>query len=485
MTQTDIKPHIFIIFGATGDLIRRKLVPSLYKLSARGLLKEMCLVLGVARKPDMDDLSFRSHISNALSDIGLKDESAAKWCDDCVYYQSIGQGNAGDYRALSARVAELENKHHLTGNRVFYLAMPPSAFPSTIVGLGEAGLNHSAGWTRLVIEKPFGTDLISAIGLNNLLHRYFNEPQVYRIDHYLGKETVQNLLAFRFSNTIFESLWNRDRIEQVEITVAEELGIEKRAGYYEHAGALRDMVQNHLTQLLTLTAMEAPAAFDADSIRQEKVKVLQSVVPIRPDDVVFGQYYRGEINGREVPGYREEDGVSPESATETFAAMRIEIANWRWQGVPFYIRSGKRMPKRVSTIVITFRCPPVSMFQPLDSCPICSNKLVITLQPDEGFDLYFEAKSPGEKFTLKPQRLHFRYADVYGPLPDAYETLLLDIFKGDQTLFIRADEVESAWRLYTPLLETRLPIYPYAAGTWGPAQANNLFKGMGKIWTTQ
>lgn len=275
-----------------------------------------------------------------------------------------------------------------------------------------------------------------------------------------------------------------DRVEQVEITVAEELGIEKRAGYYEHAGALRDMVQNHLTQLLALIAMEVPAAFDADSIRHEKLKVLRSMAPIQEEDVIFGQYTRGEVSGRETPGYKEEDGVSPESTIETFAAMRLEIANWRWQGVPFYIRTGKRLPKRVSAIVVTFRRPPVYLFQPFHSCNICSNQLVITLQPDEGFDLYFEAKAPGEPFTLNTQRLHFRYAEAYGALPDAYETLLLDIMEGDQTLFISADEVEKAWQHYTPLLEKRPPVYPYAAGTWGPDEISRIFSVKGKTWAS-
>lgn len=483
MPESKIQPHIFIIFGATGDLIKRKLVPSLFSLAAKGLLKQKFLVLGVARTGEMDDRAFRAQISKAIMDSGLIQESATEWCDTCVFYHSIGKGNADDYRRLASRIVRMEREHNVPENRVFYLALPPAAFASTIRGLGESGLNASQGWTRLVVEKPFGRDTASAKELNRIVHSYFDESQVYRIDHYLGKETVQNLLTFRFSNTIFEALWNRDRIEQVEITVAEELGIEKRAGYYEHAGALRDMAQNHLTQLLALIAMEVPAAFDADSIRHEKLKVLRSMAPIQAEDVIFGQYARGEVNGLEAQGYKEEEGVSPESTTETFAAMRLEIANWRWQGVPFYIRTGKRLPKRVSAIVVTFRRPPVYLFQPFDSCNICSNKLVITLQPDEGFDLYFEAKAPGEPFTLNTQRLHFRYAEAYGALPDAYETLLLDIMEGDQTLFISADEVEKAWQHYTPLLEKRPPVYPYAAGAWGPEEVNRLFHGRGKIWT--
>lgn len=483
MSKTEIEPHLFIVFGATSDLMRRKLAPSLLSLAARGLLKEKCLILGVARTSDLDDMSFRSQICEILTGSALKDKLDIEWCNSSVYYQSIGSGNAEDYRRLAGRIAELEKEHTLPGNRIFYLALPPDAFPPIIKGLGEAGLNASHGWTRVVIEKPFGRDLASAQELNRLAHDYFDEPQIYRIDHYLGKETVQNLLAFRFSNTIFESLWNRDRIEQVEITVAEELGIGKRASYYEQAGALRDMVQNHLTQLLTLIAMEAPSAFDADSIRGEKIKVLRSLAPIRHEDAVFGQYTRGRINGSEVRGYKDEASVSPLSATETYAAIRVEIANWRWQGVPFYLRTGKCLAKKASAIVVTFRYPPISIFQPFQSCNICSNRLVITLQPDEGFDLYFEAKSPGEPFTIKTHNLHFRYDEVYGRLPDAYETLLLDIMEGDQTLFIHADETENAWRHYTPLLEKRPMVYPYAAGTWGPEEANRLFDGAAKIWT--
>jgi glucose-6-phosphate 1-dehydrogenase len=484
MSKTEIEPHIFIIFGATSDLMRRKLAPSLLSLAASGLLKEKCLILGVARTPDLDDISFRSQICEIFTGSALKDKLDIEWCNSCVYYQSIGSGNTEDYKRLAARIADLEKEHALPGNRIFYLALPPDAFPPIIKGLGKAGLNTSHGWTRVVIEKPFGRDLTSAQELNQLVHKYFDESQIYRIDHYLGKETVQNLLAFRFSNTIFESLWNRDRVEQVEITVAEELGIGKRASYYEQTGALRDMVQNHITQLLTLIAMEAPPAFDSDAIRGEKIKVLRSLAPIRREDVVFGQYTKGQINGSEVRGYKDEASVSPLSTTETYAAVRVEIANWRWQGVPFYLRTGKCLAKKTSAIVVTFRYPPISIFQSFQSCNICPNRLVITLQPDEGFDLYFEAKSPGEPFTIKTHNLHFRYNEVYGRLPDAYETLLLDIMEGDQTLFIHADETESAWRHYTPLLEKRPMVYPYAAGTWGPAEANHLFKGSVKIWTT-
>jgi glucose-6-phosphate 1-dehydrogenase len=481
LTQQTIQPHLFVILGGKGDLMHRKLLPALYRAYLQGHLPSGCLFMGAARDTVTTDESFRDWALGALDDAGFDiDERARRWVAESLYYQSVRQG----YGPLAERVAALEEAHRLPGNRIFYLAMPPSAFPGAITGLGEAGLNRSRGWTRLVVEKPFGHDLESARDLNRLIHRYFDESQVYRIDHYLGKETVQNLLVFRFANALFEPIWNRDRVERVEITVAESLGVEGRAGYYDQAGALRDMIQNHLTQLLTLTAMEVPGVFEADAIRNEKVKVLQSIRPIRKEDVVLGQYVEGQIGGQPVPGYRQEEGVAPDSQTETFAALRLEIANWRWQGVPFYLRTGKRMARRVSQIVVTFRRPPVSLFHPYHSSTFNANSLVITLQPDEGFDLTFEVKAPGEPFGLETQRLRFRYADVHGPLPDAYETLLLDVMKGDATLFVRSDEVEAAWELFTPLMNDRPEIHPYAAGSWGPAEADRLLGG-NATWATR
>ncbi|MEO7403717.1 MAG: glucose-6-phosphate dehydrogenase, partial [Burkholderiales bacterium] len=360
-------------------------------------------------------------------------------------------------------------------NHVLYLALPPTAFSPTIEGLGRAGLHRSAGWTRLVIEKPFGHDLGSALTLNAHVHKYFDEAQVYRIDHYLGKETVQNLLAFRFGNALFESAWNRDHIKSVQIAVAEELGIEQRADYYEHTGALRDMVQNHLTQLLTLIAMEVPAAFEADSIRFEKVKVLRAVAPIGNHAVVFGQYAAGKLGRKKLSSYRDEPDVAARSKTETFVALRLELGNWRWQGVPFYLVTGKRLARRATEITIKFRSPPVALFRSLDGCATHTNVLVITLQPGEGFNLSFEVKSPGDQFTLQTQHMDFRYADAFGPrLADGYETLLLEIVEGDQTLFVHADEAEASWKLYSPLLRRRLPLQFYAAGSTGPAAAHRL-----------
>jgi glucose-6-phosphate 1-dehydrogenase len=483
-SKNQIAPHLFVILGATGDLTGRKLLPALHHLARQGKLGPRSYVLGAAIDTDLDDKAFRARARKWLLDDG---ETAAnldsEWCDRNLFYQTIGSGGADDYRALAARITAIEKDLQLPGNRIFYLALPPEVFPVAIQGLGEAGLSEGPGWTRLVIEKPFGRDLASAEQLNAVVHRHFDESQVYRIDHYLGKETVRNLLVFRFANSLFEPLWNRDRIESIEITVAETLGVEHRARYYETAGALRDMVQNHLTQLLTLAAMEAPAAFGARAIREEKAKVLRSVRPIRPENVVFGQYAPGAVGGAKVPGYREEPGVARNSPMETFVALRVEIANWRWQGVPFFLRTGKRLPSRVSQIVINFRCPPVSMFRPFEACEIHANALAITIQPDEGFDLRFEIKAPGQEIELQSRSLHFRYSEAFAPLSDAYETLLLDVLLGDATLFVSDDWVEASWGIYTPLLQKRPLVLPYAAGTWGPAESNHLLRDVGRNWS--
>ena len=465
-----VDPQLIVVLGATGDLMKRKLLPVLYKLTRAAA--GGCRILAVSRSREITDQSFREVATESLKKFaGVSADDAAAWASKHLFFQAMGRSTLEDYRALAMRIREVEAEHNLGAGRVFYLALPPAVFPRVIVGLGEAGLNRAPnGWTRLVVEKPFGTDLTSAQSLNDLVHRHFDESQVYRIDHYLGKETVQNLLAFRFGNAIFESLWNRDRVERIEITVAESLGVEGRAGYYDTSGALRDMVQNHLTQLLTLTAMEVPAHFDANSIRHEKEKVLRSLMPLQASDVVYGQYTAGDGDVAS-KAYLEEPGVKADSRTETFVAMRLRIENWRWQGVPFLLRTGKRLARRVSQIVVTFRQAPIALFGDIAAH---SNRLVITLQPDEGFDLHFDAKVPGDGFELKTQRLHFRYEEAFGTLPGAYETLLLDIMTGDQTLFVHADEVESSWRLYTPLLETPAKIHPYSAGTWGPEVAQEL-----------
>ena len=467
---------VFVVFGATGDLMARKLLPALFHLADDGLLPIGYQILGVGRHASIDDAGYRSWAVDALRAAGIDaPQKVEQWCATALHYQASSQASNADYLLIGARIAELETRNN-TQNRVLYLALPPGAFPATIAALGEAGLNACAGWTRLVIEKPFGRDLASAVELNALVHRHFVEGQIYRIDHYLGKEMVQNLLAFRFGNALFESAWNRDHIESVQITVAEALGVEDRAAYYENNGALRDMVQNHLTQLLTLTAMEVPAAFEADSIRFEKVKVLQSVAPLTEDAVVFGQYAAEQVNGERVAGYREEPGVSPRSNTETFVALRVQIENWRWQGVPFYLRTGKAMGRRVSEIAIKFRRPPVALFRAAAGTHALSNVLVIALQPDDGFDLSFTVKSPGTPFALQTQRMRFRYAQAFGEvLGGGYETLLLEVVHGDQTLFVHASETEAAWQLFGPLLQKRQRIHFYPAGSSGPAAADTLW----------
>jgi glucose-6-phosphate 1-dehydrogenase len=464
-----VDPHLFVVLGATSDLMRRKLLPALYHLRTGGAVPGSLIILGASRQAGLTDEGFRALAQEALAAEGPRQDVTGPWCRECLYFQSLGEGTPEDFQALAARIRTLERQQRLPGNRVFYLALPPATFKASIAGLGQAGLNQAPGWTRLVVEKPFGNDPASAVALNGLIHQYFDESQVYRIDHYLGKETVQNLLIFRFANAIFEPLWHRNLVKSVQITVAESLGVEGRAGYYDQAGALRDMVQNHLTQLLTLTAMEVPVAFDAESIRTEKAKVLRAIPPVQPEHVLYGQYAGGTVNRQVVPGYREEPGVSPNSHTETFVALKLHIENWRWQGVPFYLMTGKRLPTRLTQIAVTFRCPPVWVFEPRYTGTCSPNVMVFTVQPDEGFDLHFEVKAPGEPLQLKTKSLRYRYAEGFAPLPEAYETLLLDIMAGDQTLFVRADEVEWAWRLYAPALDPPpAAVLPYAAGTWGP-----------------
>ena len=484
MPAFPVEPHVFVILGVTGDLSRRKLLPALHHMMGGQDARARCRVLGVGRGTEMNDSALRVTARQALLDAGVSESELAGWCEDCLHYQALGEGTAEDYRALGQRIESIEAECGFPGNRVFYFALPPAAFPDTINGLGEAGLNRSKGWTRLVIEKPFGHDLASAQALNALVHGHVDEPQVYRIDHYLGKETVQNLLVFRFANPIFESLWNRDRVQCVQITVAEDLALERRARYYDGIGALRDMVQNHLTQLVSLIAMEVPVSFRAEAIRYEKLKVLHSLTPLQPRRSVLGQYAAGRVAGMEVAGYREEPGVDPESRTDTFAALCLEVGTWRWQGVPFYLRTGKRLPRKLTQVDVVFREPPICLFDAFGECRLHSNVLRITLQPDEGFALSFDVKSPGGGVALRTQTLGFDYQEAFGKLPDAYETLLLDVIRGDQTLFVHADEVETSWRFYAPLLEREAEVVPYPAGTWGPEEAGRLLVARGHRWQT-
>jgi glucose-6-phosphate 1-dehydrogenase len=461
--------------------MQRKLLPALYSVG-QGPEPPFVLV-GAARQP-LDDGGFRALcVASITADGKTPADAATEWIGRNVHYATLGAGTPDDFGRLAGELDRIEKERGLPGNRILYLALPAAAYPPTIEGLGHAGLHQSTGWTRLVIEKPFGRDLDSAQKLNALVHGFFAESQVYRIDHYLGKETVQNLLVFRFANMLFESAWNRDRIDCVEVTVAEDLGVEHRAGYYETAGALRDMVQNHLMQLLTLTAMEVPAAYEADQIRNEKVKVLRSLAPIQPEDAVFGQYAAGTIQNAPVPAYRDEPGVSPASNTETFVALRLHVDNWRWQGVPFFLRTGKRLPDKRTHILVHFRSPPVWFFPATASGEITANSLTITVQPDEGFELAIEVKRPGHDIALETHRMHFQYSEAFGPLADAYQTLISDVMRGDQTLFVRADEVEESWRIVAPLLAAPPPLKPYPAGSWGPAEAAQLVGDGGHHWS--
>ena len=487
MTTVPCPPGVFTIFGGTGDLARRKLLPALWALRREGRTDDRVLVLGVTRDLAMTDAAYRELVLDAVAPAGDGHDEAARdaarrWCERAVHYAGTDDGDAADFARLGERIAALEAAHGIPSNRVFYLALPPVAFTPTVEALGRAGLNRSAGWTRLVVEKPFGRDLDSAVALNATVHRWFDESQVYRIDHYLGKETVQNLLVFRFANAVIESLWSRSHVRAVQITVAEELGIGSRAGYYDRAGAVRDILQNHVAQVIALMAMEVPTLMDAASIRAEKVKALKAIRPPSADDIVLGQYRHGHVGGHTVPSYLEERGVPPESRTATYAAMRLEVDTWRWQGVPFHVRTGKRLPRRLTEIVLVFRRPPVWLFEPLGGCELRSNILRLTIQPDEGFTLLVNAKAPGQPLELERFGLDFSYADKFAELPDAYHTLLLEIMEGDQTLFVHAEEVSTAWRIVAPALTGELPVHEYAAGSWGPAASDALIARGQEAW---
>jgi glucose-6-phosphate 1-dehydrogenase len=477
------EPLVFAVLGATGDLMQRKLLLALYHLHQQGKFPAGSAILGIARHA-LDDGSFRESCARSLvaEQAGTASE-VRTFCDSMLFYFGLGADTPEDYRGLGERLRGLEKERSLAGNRILYLALPPDAVGPTLEKLGGAGLNRGPGWTRVVIEKPFGRDLASAQALNGLVHRYFEESQVYRIDHYLGKETVQNLLVFRLANAFVESDWNRDRVERVEITVAESLGVEERAEYYDTSGALRDMIQNHVTQILSLVAMEPPTRRTEDAIRDEKVKVLRSADPIAPEDVVRGQYTRGTIDGKPVPGYRDAKGIPPTSETETYVAVRLKFANWRWQNVPFFLRTGKCLPAKSSRVVVTFRAPPVSFFKSDSEYEMNPDQVTLLIQPDEGVEISFEIKVPGRGMRVQTHRMKFHYADVFGTLPDGYETLIFDVLLGDTNLFVRADEVEESWRLYSKILEHPPPVAFYPAGSEGPAEANRLTEEWGQRWT--
>ncbi|NHZ70170.1 MAG: glucose-6-phosphate dehydrogenase [Proteobacteria bacterium] len=458
----------FVIFGATGHLSRSKLLPALANVVTACNIESHALV-GIGSRHRTDE-EFQELVRSSLEGAGLGQPCIDRFLDGTIRYRSVDEQES--YRDLGDAIRDIETTGDLPGNRVLYLAVPPSQLDKTIDGIASGDLNHSDGWTRLVVEKPFGTDLATAERSNQLIHSGFSEENVYRIDHYLGKETVRNLLVFRFANALFEQTWNRNHIESIEITVAESAGVGDRAGYYDESGAVRDMVQNHLTQIMTLIAMEPPVSMDAPAIRSEKVKVLKAARSIGASDAILARYASAADGGSGV-GYLDEEGVSPRSTTPTFAAMRLFIDNWRWQGVPFYLRSGKRMSKRATQIVVRYRRPPVCLFHTDGNCPGHQNVLTLKLQPDEGFELLIDVKEPANDLAIAQIPLAVSYDEVLAAAPSAYETLLADVIEGDQTLFVRSDEVEASWQLFDPLLdETDIASYP--AGTNGPADVDRL-----------
>jgi glucose-6-phosphate 1-dehydrogenase len=481
-------PGVLVVFGASGDLTKRKLLPALGSLSRRRLLPHSFAVAGVARTP-LDDEGFRDLMMEAVPDVPGWEE---------VVKQSryvTGDYDDGDtFTQLKTVLDDLEEGLGHPGHRTFYLATVPAMFDHVARGLGAAGLNRPSppdGAARLVVEKPFGHDLASARELDAALHEIFDESQIYRIDHYLGKETVQNVLALRFANAIFEPLWNRRYIDHVQITVAESLGVEKRGGFYDNVGALRDIVQNHVMQVLALTLMEPPGYIDSQGIRDEKVKALRSVVIPTPDDVlsnvVRAQYDSGWSEGVAVPAYRQEPDVDPHSRTDTYVAMKLTVDNWRWAGVPFYVRTGKRLPKRITEVALQFQRVPHLAFPAAESRELRPNALVLRIQPDEGVALHFGAKVPGQAFKVRDVLMDMSYGAAFlEEAPDAYERLLLDAMVGDPTLFIRSDEVDQAWCIVQPILTTweerQVPLAGYAAGTWGPRQADQLIERDGRQW---
>jgi glucose-6-phosphate 1-dehydrogenase len=486
LIEGSLDPCTLVIFGASGDLTARKLIPALYNLYLSDVFPNPFLIVGCARTQWTHD-EFRGRMEEAVREAG--NVNASKWraFAASLFYQSVQYDSPRSFVGLAELLRDLDRKGSTAGNRIFYLAIPPSLYKTIAQLLGRTGLSsekaNGNGWSRIVVEKPFGRDLATAIDLNQTLHKGFQEHQIYRIDHYMAKETVQNMLIFRFGNAIFEPIWNRSYIDYVGIIAAETLGVEHRAGYYEQAGVLRDMFQNHMMQLLALTAMEPPSLFEADRVRDEKVKVFRSLKPLPATDqeanLILGQYGPGTIAGKRAPAYREEPGVNPESLTPTFAIMRAFIDNWRWRHVPFYIVSGKRLAKKLTEIVIQFREVPHSMFRDVLGEHIMANQLILGIQPDERITLTFQTKNPGARMCLRSVTMDFNYYENYsGPMLDAYEKVLLDCIQGDHLLFWRQDGVELSWSFLTPVLEVcedcidrAERLHPYESGTWGPEAA--------------
>jgi len=492
-SKSKLEPTIFVIFGGGGDLTWRKLVPALFDLSQDRSMPDQFAIIGVDMQP-LGDEELRKRLHSGVNQFSRFGKTAGSVWNEFAGHIQYVRGDfkqSQTYQHLEVACGDLEKGWGTKAHRVFYMATPPSLFGEIPKYLGAAGLAQDRDYARLVVEKPIGYDLESAQALNAILLANFEENQIFRIDHYLGKETVQNILSFRFANPVFEPLWNEKYVDFVTITAAEAVGVEHRGGYYDKAGAMRDMVQNHLMQLLCLVAMEPMVSFEADEIRNKKVDVLHAVRPIRRDEVhnsvVRGQYGPGFSEGKAVPGYREEDGVSPKSQTETYFAMRLFVDNWRWQGVPFYLRTGKRLERQASEISIQFRSAPHRAFPTEATLDWQSSRLVIAIQPGEGISLRFQAKHPGPEMQLRSVQMQFNYSESFdAPSPDAYETLLWDIMKNDATLFMRADQVEAAWRLLTPVIEVCAEAPPgdfpnYPAGTWGPVEAQGLL-AQGHNW---
>jgi glucose-6-phosphate 1-dehydrogenase len=489
------QPCTVVIFGASGDLTFRKLIPALYNLAADGDLPATTSIVGFARREKTDE-SWRAELKETTakcSRSGLNEEIWGSFAPR-VYYHRSEFGNAEGYTSLAKRLAEIDEKSGTRGNRLFYLSVSPTDYDGILTQLAAAGLNQprDGAWTRVIVEKPFGTDLDSARELNEVVARVFHEKDTYRIDHYLGKETAQNMMVLRFANGIFEPLWNNRYIDHVQITAAEPLGVELRGPYYEASGALRDMVQNHLLQLLCLTAMEPPTDLNADSIRDEKVKVVRSLRQMNPEDVaanvVRGQYAAGAIAGKEVKAYREEDRVSPTSMTETYVALKVNVDNWRWADVPFYIRVGKRLAKGGTEIAVQFKNAPNVLFNKAAE-PLGPNVLVIRIQPDEGISLRMQCKVPGTAIRIEPVKMDFSYGTSFGKAsPEAYERLLLDAMSGDATLFARRDEVEGAWTFIDAIEDAwhkhpnPPPVCTYPSGSWGPKESDDLLERDGRAW---